>query len=419
MKNIVILGGGLSGLAAAETLAGKYNVVVLEKESMLGGLASSYYYKGTWIPIVYHHIMKVDKFTLEYIKKYNLSKYLYWNSINMSFWYGNKSYPLTKPEHILTFKPLSIKSRMNLIKLGLYVRFKNKNANLEGVPADVWLNKFANKEVTEKIFKRLAEIKFGALSSVDAAWFVSRLHEAAKTRDKYAYLSCGYQELIDSMANYIKDKGGTIKTNAQIKEIKKDKVIVIIDGKQETFKADKIISSVPPKTLAKISDLSSDVKEELNKIDYKAIICMLFTTKNKVMKEYWNIFIEPELSFGGIFNHSALYPKQIVEGENLFYVFKYIDYNDSFYKLDEDIIRDKFFEDLRKLFPDVDPIWAKVFKIKESSPVFAKAYKNLPIKISDNMYLTGVYKEYPCTRTMHTALESGVKTANYILKELD
>lgn len=418
MKNIIILGGGLSGLAAAEKLAGKYNVTVLEKEDLLGGLARSYNYKGNWIPITYHHVMNVDKITLYYIKKYGLLKKLYWNSINMTFWFGKKSFPLTKPQHIALFKPLSIISRINLVKLGIYVRFKGKWKNLEGIPADKWLNRFAGREITEKLFSKLAEIKFGSLSSVDAAWFGARLHEAAKTREKYAYLSCGYQELIGRIANNIRKRGGKIRTNALVKKVKANKVYAEIKGKSEVFKADKIISSIPPKTLSKIAELPHNSCQELNKIEYKPVICMLLTSKQRIFKDYWNIFVRPKLGFGGIFSHSSIYPKRVVKGENLYYVFKYVDPGDNFYKLSEENIKKAFLKDLKGLFPLFKPSWAKVFKIKESSPVFARNYKNPPIKISSNTYLTGVYREYPCTRTMHTALKSGIKTANFILDEI-
>lgn len=417
MKKIIILGGGLSGLAAAEKLCDKYKVMILEKENILGGLARSYNYKGNWIPIVYHHIMKVDTMTLEYIKKYSLSKYVCWNPINMVFWFNKKNYPLTKPHHIALFKPLSWASRINIAKLGIYVRFRRNFNNLKGIPADVWLTRFVSKEATEKLFRNLADIKFGDLSSVDAAWFASRLEEAAKTREKYAYFSCGYQELIERMADSIRKKGGEIRTNAEVLKVKGNTVYALINGKEESFEADKIISSIPPKTLCRISDLPSNIKSELEKIDYKAIICMLLTSKKRVFKDYWNIFIRPKMSFGGIFNHSALYPEQIVKGEHLYYLFRYIDAYEDFYKQDDDKIKKAFLSDLRSLEPDFKPIWTKIFKIRESSPVFAKNYKNLPIKVSDNVYLTGVYKEYPCTRTMHTALKSGIKTANLILNE--
>jgi oxygen-dependent protoporphyrinogen oxidase len=45
-KTVLILGGGITGLASAHYLSKDFNVVVIEKESFLGGSAASFKYKG-------------------------------------------------------------------------------------------------------------------------------------------------------------------------------------------------------------------------------------------------------------------------------------------------------------------------------------------------------------------------------------
>lgn len=40
-KNVVILGGDLSGLVAGKILSEKHKVIILEKENYLGGLAGN------------------------------------------------------------------------------------------------------------------------------------------------------------------------------------------------------------------------------------------------------------------------------------------------------------------------------------------------------------------------------------------
>ena len=81
----MIIGGGLSGLAAAEKLVEKYNVIIIEKDNILGGVAKSFFYDDKWIPITYHHIMSIDTTTLYFIKKYNLKNSLLWRNVNIAF----------------------------------------------------------------------------------------------------------------------------------------------------------------------------------------------------------------------------------------------------------------------------------------------------------------------------------------------
>jgi len=421
MKNketIIVLGGGLSGLAAAERLVKKYNVIVLEKDKLLGGAAKSFFYKEKWIPITYHHIMSVDSMTLNYIKKFGLFDKLFWKNVGIAFWFNGKPYPLTQPYHILTFDPFNFFDKLRLIKFGIYCYLKSDWNNLRGTRAHLWLRDFVGEKITNSLFEKLAEIKFGALSSVDIAWFGSRLHEAARNREKYSYLTVGIHELVARLTNYIKDNNGKIHLNMEVTKIQ-DGHIEAVDknGAKKSFEADKIISSIPPQVLAGISDLPKTVKNKLKKIRYKSVICMVVSSNNLISKHYWNVFINPRFSFGGIFNHTILYPKGGIDGKYLYYAFTFVDKTDELYKLSEEQIKQIYLEDIRKISPDFKPLWTKIFKINYATPYYSFNYENPPIKISDKIYLTGTYREHPTTRTMHTALTSGNKTAEYILRE--
>jgi protoporphyrinogen oxidase len=419
MKNketIVIIGGGLSGLAAAEKLVEKYNVIILEKDSILGGNARSFFYKGKWIPITYHHIMNIDKTTLDFIKKYNLEYALLWRDVNISFWFNGKCYPLTKPQHIFRFKPFNFIDKIRFIKLGLFCYLKQDWSSLRGEKADKWLKKFVGENITNTLFNNLAEIKFGPLSSVDIEWFGQRLHEASVNRDKYSYLTIGIHKLIECISNYIKRSGGKIMLNAEVIKIKNNYIEFLYKKRKRVIKADKIISCIPPEILANMSDLSINVKNKLKKIKYKSVISMITGSKQLISDQYWNVFIEPRLSFGGIFNHTALYPKGGINGEYLYYFFTYLNDTDDFYKLSEKEIKDKYIKDIKTFCPDFKATWTKLIKIKYATPFYSFNYENPQIKISKNVYLTGTYRDHPTTRTMSSALLSGQKTAEFILK---
>lgn len=416
---ILLLGGGLSNLLAAKTLAKEnYELILLEQDSILGGLASSFKKGNKWIPKTYHHILSNEYLMRTLIKEQGFGEKLLWNDSAICFWFANKPFRLTSSLDILFFKPLSWKSRIDLIKIGLISYFKKDWKKLKTKNASEWLSKIVGEEVRKKLFEPLANIKFGSLSSVSAAWFGARLHEAAINKEKYAYLEGGFQQLIEKIADFIKQKGGKIYLNATVKKIIGKKVYVNIKGKQKIFEADKIISSIPPPELVKIAKLSNNKKQLLEKIKYQPMICMVCGSKQLLTKYYWNVFIEPKYSFGGIFHHTALYPKGGLDGEYIYYFFKYLSENDELYKKSELEIKNVFLKDAKKIKPSFEMLWTKVFKIKNSSPVFSFDYENIPIKLTDNIYLTGIYNEYPNTRTMNSAAKSGIKTAEQILKKI-
>jgi len=82
MKKIVILGGGLSGLAAAQKLCKQFDVIILEKKDYLGGLAASFEHNREKIPIYYHHVIQSNKTTQRYLKRYGLLSSCRWQKIN-------------------------------------------------------------------------------------------------------------------------------------------------------------------------------------------------------------------------------------------------------------------------------------------------------------------------------------------------
>ncbi|MBL7147664.1 MAG: FAD-dependent oxidoreductase [Nanoarchaeota archaeon] len=411
---IIVVGGGISGLIAAEKLAeNNVKVILFEQGAQLGGLAKSLYYKQKWLPITYHHIMAVDDYSYKWLKKYGLTEDINWKKVYMGFWYDFKPYLLTLPHHIAFFSPLSIIARLKLIKLGLYTLLK-KRLSLENISAEEWLNKSYGKDIVKNLFKPLAEIKFGELSSVSASWLASRLHEAVRTREKYAHFPC--KSFIDKISKNITKNGGRVYLNTEVCEIKGNKIEISLNGKKKKFIAKKIISAIPPPKLAKILDIEDNIKKQLQTVGYIPVISAMVSCKDLFLKSYWNIFIKPKLSFGGIFSHSFICP-DLIKGEHIYYIFTYMQPTNPLYNQSKKTIKDAYLRDIKKINPNINIKFLNISKIKHASPVFCLDYKNLPIKLSQYLYLTGVYKEYPTTRTINSAIKSGLKTADHILNE--
>ena len=279
------------------------------------------------------------------------------------------------------------------------------------------MNSVIGKKATEILFKNLMDIKFNMpLSSVSMAWLGRRLHQSVRNRETYGYLQSGLQEMLNRLCNNIKQKGGIIKTDFIVTKIDdgfvegRDK-----DGNYESFKADKIISSIAPPSLVPICNLSDSSKDMLNNIKYKAIISFICGSHDLLTKVYWSVILKPSLTFGGIFNHTVLYPDGGINGENVYYLFTYLNEDDPLLKMENNEIRYIYINDLRKIYPGFKTTWDRIFKVRFSQPIFARDYKNPPIRLEKRLFLTGVYKEYPSPRTMDSAFKSGVKTADYIL----
>jgi protoporphyrinogen oxidase len=123
------------------------------------------------------------------------------------------------------------------------------------------------------------------------------------------------------------------------------------------------------------------------------------------------------LIFGGFFNHTVLSPSSRIDGKSIYYFFTYLESNDSLFNYEDDEIKDIYVKDIRSIFPNFSLDWYKIFRLKFSQPVFIFNYKNLPIEFTDNIYLAGVYRQYPKPRTMEAAFYSGFETAQYIINK--
>ena len=115
----VVLGGGLSGIAAALTLAGAgVRVTVVERGAALGGLAGSLEQDGHFYPLGYHHILHRDRALLYFLDRMGALPAVRWRRIRMRFERGGQLYQLDTPAGFLRF-PMRMADKLRFTRLML------------------------------------------------------------------------------------------------------------------------------------------------------------------------------------------------------------------------------------------------------------------------------------------------------------
>ena len=417
----IVLGGGPAGLAAADRLAeGGMRVVLLEADTELGGLAKSFRQDGKWIPITYHHVMGIDTATHRFLKRFGLWESMVWKSIKVVVWFHGKAYPLVQPWHILGFAPLTPLERLRLVRFGVVCYFKKNWHAFDAVRSDEWIERMLGGRARKAIFEPLAEMEFGTpLSAVSSGWLGYRLHESARNRSSYGYPSKDLKALIDGIAAAVEKKGGRIMRGVEAVRVGRGTVEAVgPNGTRHRLESPRIVSAVPPEILLRIHEEPGRLDPELSTIRYRPLICMCFGSRHLISPHYWNVFMEPVLRFGGIFNHTALFPEGGAHGEYVYYLFSYADEESPLYRTSEEELAAIYLEDIRTVCPKFDYLWRRIFKIPYSTPRYGLGYKNPPVEsVYPGLFFAGVYRRYPCTRTMHTALLSGCETAAAVLKK--
>lgn len=408
-KNIIILGAGLTGLAAAEILSKKHNVTIIEKQNFLGGLASSYNLNGTLIPKHYHHIFFHDNITRFYLRKFNLHN-INFKKIKMAIATNNKVYNFTSPLELLKFNYLSLKARIRYGLFGLYVySLMNPNKINNNLDAQIWLNRFVGKETTNKLFYHLyAKNKFNIpLNQISAKQFANRL-KAKEFLGKFGYPKTTLQSLIDSFEKKIIKNKGIILKKTKIKEIKNKTVKI----DKENIKTDIIINTIPiPEFLKVMKSLPKEYRNKLSKIKYCSAVTLLFGTKKFLSEHYWTNVLNERIQV--VMQHSILHNNY---KDKINWAIRYGG-SEQDLKLKEKEITNLYLKDIKKYFPKAEITFTKIFKEKYASPIYDKNYiRNKPNYKTPFPYLyqAGIAVTYPKIRNMNTALESGIKVAKLI-----
>ena len=110
---VAVIGGGVAGLTAAYELskAGQ-EVILLEKEKELGGLASSFPLSGHHIERYYHFICLNDSDLLDMLRELGLDFRLRWVKTRMGLYHSGRLYSFGAPLDLLTFPPFGLVDRL-------------------------------------------------------------------------------------------------------------------------------------------------------------------------------------------------------------------------------------------------------------------------------------------------------------------
>ena len=417
----VIIGGGLAGLAAAYKLAGKDEIILIEKEPELGGMASSYKIAGYHIEKYYHHIFASDNELISLIEDLGLNTRLEWLKGTTGYYFDGKIYPMNTPIEILKALPL-----MDVIRLTFLV-LKAKSIKdrtpFDDITAKKWIIDTAGESVYNNFFLPLLQSKFGDnLEKVSAAWLLGRVQirsNRGTKGERLGYMRGGFELLLEKMVESIRKRGGIIKQGnvSRIETAGGSIKGVIVEG--DLIECDRIISTVAPHILEKIMEtrlLGLDMN-----ISYQGTACALFGLKEKVMDDIYWLNIKEDVPFGAAIEHTNFIPESDY-GERLMYVTTYFQDPQShlFRSGDKEVI-ELYLKGLEKLFPGFREKvkWWRLRRDMDTAPVYEVGYgkKVLPYETKiKGLYLAGMFSDsnYP-ERSMNGSILAGFKCAEAIL----
>ena len=415
--DVAVLGGGITGLTAAQELSKKgLKVVLIERNPILGGLLYSVKAGKSYIEAYYHHFFTIDKYLIDKLKELKLDKKVEWIYASTAFLFDSGIYELSAPQRILFFKPLNWKEKIQFIKLMMKIKLVKDVDDLDDATAKEWIIKNSSNDLYEKMFKPLLKSKFGDnAEKVSAAWFVERINlrgERSLKGEKLGYIKGSFKVLIDALEKDVRKRGVVIFTGNEIKSIQKDNGFMIsLDDIEIKTKA--IISTIPLHALQKYNLFDEKFNQKVGKIEYQGSLCILVSLKKPLTKYYWtNVVKKSEI--GAIIEHTNFQPLKLYDG-HIVYIAQYPDNSNQVWQMPEEDIWKKYFLELKKLFPieEKDVNWYKVFKGFNAGVVYKKGFKKnflsykTPVK---GLFIGGLFSMYP-ERSVNLGIKIGIELA--------
>lgn len=341
-KKVVIIGGGPAGLTAAYDLCNRgIESIVLEKDSLVGGLARTVDYKGYHFDIGGHRfftkVRVVEKMWNEVLQ----SDFLYRSRLSRIY-YNHKFfyYPLRAWNALLG---LGLFNSFLIVTSYMWARLfpDPKNDTFEQ-----WVSNRFGKRLYRIFFQTYTEKVWGIpCTEIRAEWAAQRIKglslmtvlkntllkqqnqkkgDVIKSLiDAFHYPRYGPGMMWQRVAGIVTQKGGTIRLNAEVEKVLWDKtgiqaVEVQNDGTTEIIPGTHFISTMPIRELIhKLSpEAPKEVSDAASALNYRDFITVaLIVNRKELFPDNWIYIHDSEVKVGRIQNFKNWSPDMVPDPE--------------------------------------------------------------------------------------------------------
>lgn len=487
-KKAIIIGGGPAGLSTACHLSDNIIPIIIEADNCVGGLSKTFFDNGNGTDIGPHRFFTKNKEVFDFWQSIcpiqgapSIDDILTDRDISLNtngpdpqnednvFLKRKRFSRIYYNKHFLDY-PLKMKLS-NIFALGFYKTFiagisyikscihKLPETNLE----TFMINRFG-RVLYELFFEGYTQKVWGMHpSKISKEWGIQRIKGISLSKvlidaiskpfklgkkeisliDEYYYPKLGSSQMWNLMADKIREKGGEIKLNTKVIELKKEnnkiisvKVKDILSGEIFEINGDIFVSSMPIKNLlTNMNDTPQNIYEIANNLVYRDFILVNYVTKqinlknntnvptiNNIAPDSWIYLQDNDICAGrfDIMNNFSPYLIKNFKEDIVVNLEYFCDEGDDFWiKSDEEIINFGVSE-LKKLdiLSSQDIKSSKVYRIKKAYPSYFGSYsrfdeiKNYLNKI-ENLYCIGRNGQHKYNNMDHSVL-SGIVAGKII-----
>jgi len=382
-KTLAVVGGGLSGIAAALALArsGRFRTTLFEKSVGFGGLCSSVPIAHTTADRFYHVILPSDRATLAFLDDLGLAGEVEWRPSRAGFFGRGRLVPFASIADFIRFPFLSPWAK---IRLGWGI-FRTSHSTPPGGPdeptAREWLNRRFGRKVTANFWDPLLRSKLGQARDRTPASFmdatIKRLYGArdrASGRERMGSVRGGYAPVLRAAEKALAEAGVEIRLGTPVRSVQRtgSGLEIHTDGGLRTF--DRALFTVPLPEALKLAGAREDdpAWDRARRVEYIGIVCVLLALRKSLSPYYLINLLDPELPFTGVVESTNVLGPEHFGGQHLVYLPKYVTADDPATGLSDAEIEAAFLSGLRRVFPllsDADIIEVQTHRETVSLPL--------------------------------------------------
>lgn len=421
----VILGGGLSGVATAYTLAraGYEEITILESSGSLGGLAGSFERNGHFYPLGYHHILHRDRTLLFFLDLIGALARVRWRRIKLLFHLDGRFFDLSSPIGFLRF-PMSYADKARFIRLmARSFRRDDWSGWLDRSAADL-IDQWGGPGVRRTIFEPLCRLKFEqSCDQISGAWLGARLHFREGSAPLGYIPNANWTKLLcDGVTQLLADRGVGVRLQAKVVglHVEHERVAEAELATGERIRADVFVSTVPTEVYRRL--VPRDETQHLQSIRYTGLLSVVCATHQVISPgAYWVNLASLNHTACGIFLLNALNPTIGGPGESCVNFVTHLESRERpLFREPDSQLLERYRVDFRQIFGfDLEPFWTHVARVPMYSPIFHRSYRNPPVRSESwrNLYFAGNYRTFPSIVSTGTALRSGLEAGEVILED--
>jgi protoporphyrinogen oxidase len=426
-----VIGGGISGLAAAYRLARRgHDVTLWERNTQLGGQAAAFPVPGGSLEFFYHHLFLSDHAIANIMDEIGIGDKLIWLPSKVGFFANGRIYPLQSATDLLRLDFIPLHDRLRIGFATLYLQKTTDWRSFEQVTASDWLRRAIGERAFDRVWGAQLRAKFGPrYDQVAMVWFWNKVFLRTQSRgsplegERLGYIDGSFNVLIDRLGRAIVEAGGKVRpgVGAASVEQRDGSSWHVRTTDDEDVVCDAIVATVPSPLLVRlVPQLPEDYRQRLTSAVYQGAVAMILRTDRPLSDIYWLNIGDPDLPFTGIIEHTNFMGPENYDGNHFIYISKYVDQDHPYLTMDEDDLFNEYVPHLQKVNPAFSPEWVRdrwVFRERAAQPIITLNYsERVPEHRTPlhGLYLANSAQIYPEDRGTNYSIKIGEKVAEIV-----